>query len=57
MASSEHAPDFITGDKHLQQRFPPRPLSGLISGLIWLPPEECGRCSPSKKLKVATDEK
>jgi hypothetical protein len=50
MASSEHAPDFITGDKHLQQRFPPRPLSGLISGLIWLPPEECGRCSPSMKL-------
>jgi hypothetical protein len=37
MASSEHAPDFITQDKELQRRFPPRLLSGLIPGLIWQP--------------------
>jgi hypothetical protein len=38
MASSEHAPDFITENSELQRRFPPRLLPGLISGLIWLPP-------------------
>ena len=36
--ASDHAPDFIKKDKELQRRFPPRPLSGLGSGLYWEPP-------------------
>jgi hypothetical protein len=55
MASSEHAPDFITRDEVLRRRFPPQLLPGLISGLIWLPPEQYERCSPSLKSIVATD--
>ena len=50
MASSEHAPAFITADPLLQRRFMPRPLSGLISGLIWLPPRY-ERCRTSIKSK------
>jgi hypothetical protein len=57
MACSEHVPASITRDKELQGRFPPRPLSGLISGLIWLPPEEFERCRPSMKFKSGTHEK
>jgi hypothetical protein len=33
--ASPLAPDFIKEDKHLQARFPPRPLPGLGSGLYW----------------------
>jgi hypothetical protein len=36
MASPE-APTFITEDEGLRKRFPPRPLPGLGSGLIWEP--------------------
>jgi hypothetical protein len=38
--ASEIAPSFITEDPELQHRFPPRPLPGLGSGLMWLPPEK-----------------
>jgi hypothetical protein len=57
MASSDHAPASVTEDKQLQRRFPPRPLSGLISGHIWLPPKEYERCRPSMKREGPADEK
>jgi hypothetical protein len=57
MACFGPVPPSITEDKQLQRRFPPRPLSGLISGLIWLPPEEYERCPPSMKFKEGTHEK
>ena len=36
--ASDKTPYFIKEDKELQWRFPPRPLSGLGSGLCWTPP-------------------
>jgi hypothetical protein len=51
MALPEHVPASITENAQLQLRFPPRPLSGLISGLIWLPPKEYELCRPSMKFK------
>lgn len=47
MASSEHAPAFITEDQQLKRRFPPRRLSGLICGLYWQPEKERERRRPS----------
>ena len=35
--ASSHAPEFITQDLTLQQRFPPLPLKGLGRGLYWSP--------------------
>jgi hypothetical protein len=37
MASEEHAPDFIRNNEEMRRRFPPRPLTGLGSGLYWRP--------------------
>ena len=53
MASS---PIFFTENRDLQSRFPPRQLSGLGSGLIWLPPGQSERCDRDE-LKVANDKK
>jgi hypothetical protein len=41
--ASEFAPDFITKNEELRQRFPPRLLKGLGPGLCWQPPEEHAR--------------
>jgi len=57
MALVEHVPASITDNTELQRRFPPRPLSGLTSGLMWLPPNEYERYRPTVKLQVATDRK
>jgi hypothetical protein len=38
--ASELAPESIREDERLQRRFPACPLSGLGSGLMWLPPKE-----------------
>jgi hypothetical protein len=38
--ASEYAPDFITKNEELRQRFPPLLLKGLGPGLCWKPPEE-----------------
>jgi hypothetical protein len=35
--ASTYAPDFITEDEQLKERFPPRHLAGLGSGLYWEP--------------------
>jgi hypothetical protein len=35
--ASQETPIFITEDEELRKRFPPRPLPGLGSGLIWEP--------------------
>jgi hypothetical protein len=35
--ASQYAPRFITTDRQLLRRFPPRPLPGLGPGLIWKP--------------------
>jgi hypothetical protein len=40
--ASDETPDFIKEEK-LLKRFPPRPLDGLGSGLIWKPPKEHAR--------------
>ena len=45
--ASEFAPDFITKNENLQQRFPPRLLKGLGPGLSWQPPEEHARTMES----------
>jgi hypothetical protein len=37
MASEEHAPDVIRTNEDMRRRFPPRPLTGLRSGLYWRP--------------------
>jgi hypothetical protein len=58
--ASELAPAFITENEQLKRRFPPRPLSGLGSGLIWLPPryERCRTSTKSKsgKRRKLTDQ-
>lgn len=36
--ASDKTPYFITNNEELRRRFPPRPLSGLGSGLYWKPP-------------------
>lgn len=36
--ASDETPYFITNNEELRRRFPPRPLSGLGSGLYWKPP-------------------
>jgi hypothetical protein len=34
--ASPYAPDLIKQDPELKRRFPPKPLDGLNSGLVWL---------------------
>src|SRR5262245_18867833 len=45
--ASEHAPEFITENEELRQRFPPRPLKGLGPGLYWKPSKEHARTMES----------
>lgn len=40
--ASEHTPWFITDDKELRKRFPPRHLDGLDNGLYWEPLKRVG---------------
>jgi hypothetical protein len=53
--ASEYAPDFITKNEELRQRFPPRPLDGLGPGLCWRPPKEHARTMEVKKKRRVSD--
>jgi hypothetical protein len=53
--ASPYAPDFITHDKTLQQRFPPRQLKGLGPGLCWEPSVAPIRSAPRWQQRLFLD--